>query len=199
MTQERSSEFARLPGIGPKLAERIETELGIHTWEQLELAAHTGRLQTIAGVGPGRARHVRILVDQKFRNERHSPAVSDAGKPFSEPSVSELLAIDRKYRHDAKVGLLPRVAPKRFNPTGTAWLPVLRSEVGATHFTAFFSNTSAAHAARKTHDWVVILAERDGRTEQYTVVTETRNEWRGERVVRGRERECRQHYCHEAA
>lgn len=46
----------------------------------------------------------------------------------------------------------------------------------------------------KTHDWVVIYYERGGEQHQSTVVTAERGKLAGRRVVRGRERECREHY-----
>lgn len=57
-----------------------------------------------------------------------------------------------------------------------------------------FSNTALAHRLGRTRDWVVIYFENDFQAGQRTVVTETRGDLRGRRVVRGRERECRAHY-----
>ena len=57
-------------------------------------------------------------------------------------------------------------------------------------FTALFSNTALAHELGRTDDWVVLYFHRDhGPEHQRTVVTETRGEHRGRRVVRGREDE----------
>jgi DNA polymerase (family 10) len=57
-----------------------------------------------------------------------------------------------------------------------------------------FSNTSLAHRSGKTHDWVVIYYERGGEQRQSTIVTAERGKLSGKRVVRGRERECKE-YC----
>jgi hypothetical protein len=55
-------------------------------------------------------------------------------------------------------------------------------------FTALFSNTARPHELRKVRDWVVIYFHSDsGGEAQRTVVTEP---LAGQRVVRGREREC---------
>ncbi len=187
-----------ISGLGPKLAARVCEQLGVRTLEQLELAAHTGRLQTVAGIGPGRARRVREQLDARFKQTRRTrQARCRTLEP--EPPVAELLSVDQEYRAKAKAGNLRRVAPKRLNPTGAAWLPLLHTLRGATHYTAFFSNTPAAHRFHKTHQWVVLLAERSGCVAQYTVVSETRGDWRGERVVRGREAECRTYYADRAA
>jgi putative hydrolase len=109
--------------------------------------------------------------------------------------VATLLAVDRKYRDEAHAGRLPTIAPKRFNPTGEAWLPVLHTEVDGFHFTALYSNTALAHQLDRTRDWVVIYFYDDEHVEgQHTVVTETHGPLAGRRVVRGREAECRRHY-----
>jgi DNA polymerase (family X) len=62
-----------------------------------------------------------------------------------EPDAALLLEIDRAYRQKADVGELPRIAPRRFNPTGEAWLPIWHTERGSWHFTAAYSNTARAH------------------------------------------------------
>jgi putative hydrolase len=106
--------------------------------------------------------------------------------------VALLLDIDRAYREAAEHGRLPRIAPKRFNPTGEAWLPVLHTDRGGWHFTALYSNTARAHELDRVRDWVVIYAEDAQHHErQYTVVTAGSGSLAGRRVVRGREDECR--------
>jgi DNA polymerase (family 10) len=45
-------EFLRLPGIGPKTAARIWTQLGVTTLEGLRAAAEAGRLRDLSGLGP---------------------------------------------------------------------------------------------------------------------------------------------------
>jgi hypothetical protein len=87
------------------------------------------------------------------------------------------------------------IAPKRFNPTGEAWLPVFHTARGHWRFTALFSNTRKAHELGKTKDWGVIYAYRDTEPEsQSTIVTERRGSLSGRRVVRGREEECGLYY-----
>ena len=134
--------------------------------------------------------------------------VSDADRPSApnataesnaEPAVAQVLIVDREYRRRARAQTLPKVTPRRFNPDGTATLPVYRVRHGNTEFKAFYSNSPTAHALGRTHDWVIVLARRGTRTFQYTVVTETRGSWCGQRVVRGREAECRTLYGLDAA
>jgi hypothetical protein len=80
--------------------------------------------------------------------------------------------------------------PRRFNPRGESWLPVLHTERDGWSFTALYSNTARAHELGRTRDWVVIYWERDGQEDQCTVVTEYAGALAGQRVVRGWEHEC---------
>lgn len=104
--------------------------------------------------------------------------------------MSELLDVDREYRSKARRRKLPRIAPRRFNPTLEAWLPVLHTQRGERHYTALFSNTARAHELGMTHDWVVVYRDDHGGDGQWTVVTARFGSLRGKRIVRGREDEC---------
>jgi Holliday junction resolvasome RuvABC DNA-binding subunit len=186
--------FRTIPGVGAQLAERLHEALGADTLEALEVAGHEGRLADVPGVGPRRAAAIRdsltAMLDRS-RRRRRGP-VSPAGV---EPPVSVLLEVDRRYREEAGAGKLPTIAPKRFNPDGKAWLPVLHATVDDWHVTALYSNTARAHELGRVFDWVVIYFHRDAQPElQRTVVTETRGTLAGRRVVRGRETECRDWY-----
>lgn len=182
--------FQLLPGVGPELARRIHDHLGVDTLEALEIAAYDGRLESVPGVGPRRAQAIRAALGELLaRRRRRGPRDHD------EPPVSLLLEIDEEYRRKAAEGKLRRIAPRRFNPTGEAWLPVMHVERDGWEFTALYSNTPLAHELGRTHDWVVIYFSRPGGPEhQRTVVTETRGPLAGYRVVRGREGECRAYY-----
>jgi putative hydrolase len=111
------------------------------------------------------------------------------------PAVATLLEVDREYRRKAGQGSLPLIAPKRFNPEGKPWLPILHTHRDEWHFTLLYSNTALAHELKRTDDWVVVYFYDDHHQEgQCTVVTETRGPMTGQRVVRGRELECREYY-----
>ena len=111
------------------------------------------------------------------------------------PGVDILLDVDREYREKGRAGSLPRIAPRRLNPEGKAWLPVLHTRFGPWHFTALFSNTLRAHEMHRVYDWVAIFySDPDGGEAQATVVTERRGTLTGKRVVRGREPECARYY-----
>jgi len=183
--------FTTVPGIGPELARRIHDELGIETLHELEAAAWDGRLDRVPGLGRGRVRAVRESLAGRFR--RAPPRLAPRAV-HDEPPVGELLGVDEEYRAKAEHGDLPRIAPKRFNPTGDAWLPVLHAHRGERHYTALYSNTARAHELGTTHDWVVIYRDDSGGDGQWTVVTGRFGSLSGRRIVRGREPECRAFY-----
>jgi hypothetical protein len=177
-----------IPGLGHTLARRIHEELGVETLEELEMAAHDGRLGGLRGFGERRVRGITDALAGRL-GRRGRRLLPPPRGPL--PSVAELLDVDREYRSEADAGRLRRIAPRRFNPRGVAWLPILHTTRGDRHYTALFSNTPRAHELGKTGDWVVLDLD-DGRAErQWTVVTETRGPLAGRRVVRGRESECR--------
>lgn len=184
--------FMTVPGIGEKLARDIHERLGIDRLEDLESAAHDGRLAELPGFGPKRLRAVVDALAARLgrrSTRRRSPSKESA------PPVAELLDVDREYREKAARGRLRTIAPRRFNPRQSSWLPVLHAERGPREYTALFSNTARAHELGKTSDWVVLYYQEDrGLEGQATVVTEYRGPLRGRRVVRSRELECQEYY-----
>ena len=183
--------FRSVPGIGPRLGRRIHETLNVETLEALEMAAHDGRIERVPGVGPGRAAMLRAELDAMLSRRR-----SRTARVNGEPPVEMILAVDRTYRQAAAGGRLRTIAPRRFNPEGKAWLPILETDRGAWHFTALYSNTARAHELDHIGDWVVIyFRNRDHGEGQRTVVTETFGPLVGQRVVRGREADCRIYYA----
>jgi len=199
--------FARLPGVGEALAERIHDELGVATLEELEVAAHDGRLEGVEGIGPKRARGIRDSLaawlgpPRRLPEPPHEPQVNGAvpheptpREAHTRPTVEILIDVDREYRGRARVGDLRRIAPRRFNPAKEAWLPIMETERDGWELKALFSNTQRAHELGRTHDWVVIYYHRDGDHGQATVVTARTGRLGDLRIVRGREAECRRFY-----
>ena len=191
--------FATIPGIGEELASHIHRELGIETLEELELSAHDGSLERVAGFGHRRVRLVRDALSAMLgrSSRRHARLLEHRDTPQpkpipTRPPVALLLTVDDRYRRLAEAGKLRTITPRRFNPEGKNWLPIMHWEQGGWTFTVLFSNTARAHQFGKTQDWVVIFYERGGREGQCTVVTETRGSLAGQRVVRGREADCQQ-------
>jgi hypothetical protein len=190
--------FTTVPGIGEDLARRIHEQLHVETLEELELAAHDGRLAQLPGFGERRVRAVREALGSMLSRStrRRARRVAAAAAPAAAPpAVSTLLDVDAEYRRRAAAGELRTIAPRRFNPSHRAWLPVLHTERDEHAFTALFSNTARAHELGTTHDWVILYFERDGDEDQCTVVTERHGPLAGRRVVRGRETECAAHYA----
>jgi DNA uptake protein ComE-like DNA-binding protein len=192
--------FTTVPGIGEELAHRIHVELEIDTLEELELAAHDRRLEKVSGIGHRRARAIRDSVGtiltrasrrrvKRIRQFDQAAESAGAVPSTARPSVAVILEVDEKYRHRASGGKLKTITPRRLNPEGKSWLPIMHIEKEGWHFTALYSNTARAHDLNKTLDWVVIYFERDGDEDQCTVVTEHIGPLKGRRVVRGREKE----------
>ena len=182
--------LATVPGIGKKMADRLHHDLAIDTLEDLELAAHDGRLRHFKGLGEKRmAGIISCLAERLGRVHLRTESTR-----LDTPSIEELLDVDREYREKAAANQLHTFAPRRFNPTGEAWLPVLHTERGNRHYTALFSNTARAHKKGKTRDWVVLFYDDGKREWQCTVIT---GEWgilEGHRLVSGRESECLRYY-----
>lgn len=188
--------FKQVPGIGEELAHRIAEELDVSTLEELEQAAHDGRLRDLEGFGPTKVRNIQVSLAGMLSTaaQRTRRCASGEEAPEEQPSVATLLDVDEEYRRKAEADELRKIAPKRFNPEGEAWLPILHTQRKGWDFTALYSNTARAHDLDKIHDWVVLYYERDGEEAQATVVTETHGPLEGKRVVRGREAECRRYY-----
>jgi hypothetical protein len=177
--------LASVPGIGRRLAQRLHDELGIETLADLEAAAHDGRLDTLAGFGDKRLSGIRDSLAYRL-GRVHIPAHDTAARP----PVSELLDVDQEYRAKAASGQLRLIAPRRFNPQGEAWLPILHTTRGSRTYAALYSNTAHAHKTGKTRDWVVLYHDDGTGERQDTVITATRGPLQGHRVVAGREKEC---------
>ena len=88
------------------LARRLCSQLRIDTIEELEMAAHDGRLEAVPGVDPRRAGMMRgALADMLSR-------VRPAGRRRqAEPEVAILVDVDREYREKSGAGRLAKIAP----------------------------------------------------------------------------------------
>lgn len=185
--------LATVLGIGPELAHRIHEQIGVESLQDLESAAYDGRLARVPGFGQKRLRGVRESLAGRLHRPRprlRRPLHSVANPP----PVKDLLDVDREYRQKAQADQLPLIAPRRFNPTAEAWLPILHTQRGQMHYTALYSNTARAHELDMIHDWVVIYRDDQDGDGQWTVITSQFGPMRGKRIVRGRENECRQYY-----
>ena len=89
-----------LPGVGRQLAHTLHEQLGITTLEEVERAAHDGRLTRPAS-GPKRLRGLIDALAGRLRRSRLPEPIQ------GEPSVAALLAIDDEYRRQAEGDVLP--------------------------------------------------------------------------------------------
>jgi DNA polymerase (family 10) len=183
--------LASVPGIGRKLARRFHDDLGIETLEELEMAAHDGRIQNFAGIGAKRLAGIRDSLAQRLGRIRRRAI---APYPRQLPPVAELLDVDREYRQKAAAGKLTQIAPRRFNPKRESWLPVLHTIRNGRNYTALFSNTAHAHELGKTRDWVVLFCDNGDTEHRFTVITSEFGPLQGERIVAGREAECAKYH-----
>jgi len=142
---------------------------GVETATDVERAEEEGRLEEAGVTGKRRCGIVSAIVQR--RTERGT-SVSEA----REPSVADLLAADEEYRALA--------ASQREG------CPVVTLRRNGWTFRVSFSQSPLAHRLGQTHDWVVIRFMNGEQNGERTVVTETRQPLRGQRVVRGREAEC---------
>jgi hypothetical protein len=180
--------LSTVPGISRRLADRIHYALGIGTLEELETAAHDGRLTECLKI---RGKRLAAIQDSLARRLLRVRKISDS-KPA--PPIEDILKIDHAYREAARAGTLPMITPRRFNPENRAWLPILHVTLGPRRYTALFSNTARAHELGMTGDWVVIYYD-GGRAEgQCTVITSRRGPMKGKRMIVGREEECLRYY-----
>ena len=178
-----------VPGIGPIQAERLHHDLGIDTLEELEAAAHDGRLANLAGFGSKKVAGIIDSLASRLGGVRRP----DRG-PVAEAPVEELLDVDREYREAVQAGTLPTIAPRRFNPEKKSWLPILHTQRGDRHYTALFSNTARAHRLGTTNDWVLVFQDGEPGSHQCTVITSHHGPLEGRRIVRGRETECQKYF-----
>ncbi len=184
--------FQTLPGVGPTLADRFATLLDAQTLEELETLLRNPQM-SVPGVGAGRRQAILAALEQRLAPMRRAARAGAA--PGRKPPVSLLLEADAIYRRKADAGALRQIAPRRFNPDGTAWLPILHLRRGDWHLTLLYSNSARAHELGRVRDWVVVYFHHGLDPEaQSTVVTETRGPLSGRRVVRGREDDCADHY-----
>lgn len=182
--------FRSVPGVGRRLAARIHDQLHLQNLAELEAAAIDESLQDVPGIGPQKSQAVRDSIAGRGTVSRRFQRTYRDDAHHDEPPVAELLSVDAEYREKAANDTLLRIAPNRFNPTGAAWLPILRTRRESRHYSTAFSNTAHAHELGMTHDWVVLNRTDRGHHGQWTVITSLLGALKGHRIVRGREKEC---------
>ena len=100
--------FTTVAGIGEELAKRVHAELGLESLEELELAAHDGRLARVPGFGPR-----RVLAVQQSLAGILGREAARRGKARA-PHRGMAMSRDRAHRIWRGVGLqAPRRRPRR--------------------------------------------------------------------------------------
>ncbi len=118
-------------GIGKAFAWKLHEDLEIETLEELEDAAHDGRLENLAGFGVKRLAGIRDSLAHRLARVRQ-PAIltADSG---ALPSVAELLDVDSEYRREAAASTLkkfPRaVSTRRARPGCRCCIPRVANDI----------------------------------------------------------------------
>jgi DNA polymerase (family 10) len=85
-------DFLRLPGVGPKTAARIWTELGVTTLESLQAAAEAGRLRDLSGMGAKSEEKILKALEAGVGQEPEERRLLGAGLPAVRRVAAELEA-----------------------------------------------------------------------------------------------------------
>lgn len=140
--------FQTVPGVGPVLADRFATLLDAQDLEELEAMLADPKMN-VPGLGPRRRRAILAALSDRLEPIRRDR--SRRADPANEPPVSLLLEADALYRKKDSAGELRQIAPRRFNPEGVAWLPVLHLRRGDWHLTLLYSTTQGAPMSLTKH------------------------------------------------
>jgi DNA polymerase (family 10) len=84
-------EFLRLPGVGPKTAARIWTQLGITTLDGLRTAAEDGRLRELSGLGQRSEEKILGALAAGTKKKAETRGLLGAALPAVKRVVEELL------------------------------------------------------------------------------------------------------------
>ncbi len=85
-------DFLRLPGVGPKTAARIWTELGVTTLDSLRIAAEDGRLRDLSGLGQKSEEKILKALDAGAGEQVEPRRLLGVGLPAVRRVVEELKA-----------------------------------------------------------------------------------------------------------
>ena len=92
LVPEEVASFMRLPGLGPKTAARIWTELGVTTLADLREAAAAGRLRELQGLGARSEQKILAALEQGAGEEEPRRGLLGIGLPVVRDVVEALRA-----------------------------------------------------------------------------------------------------------
>jgi DNA polymerase (family 10) len=102
-------DMVRVPGVGPKTAQRLQRELGIDSVAALEEAARNGRLRTLKGIGA--KAEARILQALETRAEASSRTLLGEMLPLARDLVTALRAAHPQIVDLSYAGSIRRAVP----------------------------------------------------------------------------------------
>ncbi len=85
-------DFLRLPGVGPKTAARIWTQLGITSLDGLKTAAEAGRLRDLSGMGARSEEKILRALEAGVGEQAEARRLLGQGLPAVRRVVAELMA-----------------------------------------------------------------------------------------------------------
>ena len=93
--------LASVPGIGRATADRLHQELGLETLEDLQAAAHDGRLEQVAGLGQKRLAGIRDSLAHRLSRVRPPAARGATAHPRCRRFSTSTVSIARRPRPDS--------------------------------------------------------------------------------------------------
>jgi DNA polymerase (family 10) len=138
-------EFLRLPGIGPKTAARIWTQLGVTTLDGLKVAAEQGRLRDLSGLGAKSEEKVLKALDAGAG--RKAPAENRGLLGKALPAVKQI--VEQLSAHPTAIAVSEAGSVRR-----------RRETVRDLDFIATSSDAPALIAAFCESDWVAEVVAR---------------------------------------
>ena len=138
-------EFLRLPGIGPKTAARIWTQLGVTTLDGLKVAAEQGRLRDLSGLGA--KSEEKVLKALEAGAGRKAPAENRGLLGKALPAVKQI--VEQLSAHPSAIAVSEAGSVRR-----------RRETVRDLDFIATSSNAPALIAAFCESDWVAEVVAR---------------------------------------
>lgn len=118
-----------IPGIGPALAHRLHNDLHIESLEQLEMAAHDGRLADIEGVGPKKLQGIVDSLTARLGRVRKPPQGAETHRSREPVMLGQLTSSPAEIRNAGLAQILAGLDTFLASPAG----PYIRPTVPEPH------------------------------------------------------------------
>ncbi|MEZ5499691.1 MAG: hypothetical protein R3E77_09715 [Steroidobacteraceae bacterium] len=178
--------------VGKRTAQRAHEILGIESLEELEVAAHDGRLAALAGMGAKRLEAIRTALATLLGTRLTKGGLLPAAALIA-PSVADLLYVDETFRKF-------RIKPDSAKRTGNADREPASPGHMIIHLVHHGHNYTVMEGACASggglwRDRVSIMYDGADRWRQCMVVTEQIEHGPANRLILGRELECRKYHA----